>query len=332
MDTPSQAGPCSTQGQMLQSSDTQAKSADTSFPFEKLPTELQLIILRFTMPQYGLRAFSSPFPMHDPAYKSARKARLEELQQEDTAPTGVFRTNRSISAQALHIFNSEIYVHINLTIRTINCLREEYRGHFSCQISPRQSHILGSMSNVQINLGGWLGATEIAFGIVKMDVKRSYRLLKESLRRICDAMTKNRNLQRLIVTLPCHCCLMNIALPATQLLAYILDYLTPLRRLRVAHTVNLLPTAGFVSSPEVVVCRQPACSHLANTIQTQFIQLSGEELTSRERKWKQIKDIANFEPNHNSVEIAALTFWQQLLADNQEDAEKIMDHALARLQ
>ncbi|KAL8840176.1 MAG: hypothetical protein Q9176_004024 [Flavoplaca citrina] len=328
-----QAGLRSTQGQMLQSSDTQAKSADTSFPFEKLPTELQLMILRFTMPQHGLRAFSSPLPMHDPAYESARQARLEELQQEDTAPTGVFRTNRSISAQALHIFNSEVYLHINPTMRTINCLREEhYCGSFLCQVSPRQSHILGSVSNVQINLGSWLGATEIDFGIVQMDAKRSYRLLKETLRQICDAMTGNPNLQRLIVTLPCHCFLMNIAQPATQLLAYTLDYLTPLRRLCVAHTINLLPTAGFGSSPEVVVCRRPACSHLANTIQTQFTRLSGEELTCAEEKWKQIKAIANFKPNRNSVEIAVITFWQQLLADNHQDFKKIMDHTLARLQ
>ncbi|KAL9029694.1 MAG: hypothetical protein Q9180_006999 [Flavoplaca navasiana] len=284
MNTSPQAGLRSTQGQMIQSSDTQAKSADSSFPFEKLPTELQLMILRFTMPHHGLRAFSSPLSMHDPVYKSARKARLEELQQEDTAPTGVFRTNRSISAQALHIFDSEVYVHINVTMRTISCLREEYRGRFPCQVSPRQSHILGSVSNVQINLAGWFGPTEIDYGIFQIDVKRSYRLLKESVRQICDAITKNQNLQRLIVTLPCHCCLMNIAQPATQLLAYTLDYLTPLKRLCVAHTVNLLPTAGFESSPEVVVCLQPACSYLADTLQAQLSQLSGEELTSeRER-------------------------------------------------
>ncbi|KAI4277514.1 MAG: hypothetical protein LQ337_001732 [Flavoplaca oasis] len=150
------------------------------------------------MPQHGLRAFSSPLQMHDPAYGSARQARLEELQQEDTPATGLFCTNRSISAQALHIFNSEVYVHINPTRRTINCLREEYCGPFPCQVSPRQSHILGSVSNVQINLGGWLAAIETDVAIFQIDMKRGYKLLKESLRQICDAMTKNRNLQRLI--------------------------------------------------------------------------------------------------------------------------------------
>ena len=332
MDTSPQASQRSTQGQMLQSSDTQLKSADTSFPFEKLPTELQLTILRLTMPQQGLRAFSSPLRMHDPAYESARQARLEELQHEDITPTGVFRTNRWISAQALHIFHREVSVHINLTTRTINCFGEEYCGRFPCQVSPRQSHILGSVSNVQINLGGWLSATETDFGIFQTDTERSYKLLKESLRQICDAMTNNQNLQRLTITLPCHCCLMNIAQTDTQLLAYTLIYLTPLRRLRVAHTVDLLPTAGFGSSPEVVVCRQPACSRLADTIQTQFSQLSGEGLTSREKKWKQIKAIANFEPNPNCVEMAVQTFWEQLEEGNHEDFEKIVDYTLSRLQ
>lgn len=141
---------------MLQLSDKQAKLADTSFPFEKLPTKLQLVILRFTMPQHGLRAFSSPLGLHDPAYELVRQARLEELRQEDTVPVGLFYTNKLVSTQALHIFNQEVYVHINLTRRTISCFRAEHHGRFPCrQVSLRQSQTLGSVRNVQINLGGW---------------------------------------------------------------------------------------------------------------------------------------------------------------------------------
>ncbi len=173
MDTSPQARPPSTPSQMLQPSDQQAKLADTSFPFEKLPTELQLMILRFTMPQHGVRAFSSPLRMHDPAYESARQARLNELQQEDTVPMGVFCTNKLISAQALHVFNHEVYFHFNLTRRTINSFREEYSGRFPCQVSHRQLQILDSVRNVQINLGGWHGATETEFGFLQIDAKEA---------------------------------------------------------------------------------------------------------------------------------------------------------------
>ena len=168
--------------QKFQPFDTCTQSHDVSFPFEKLPTELRLMILRFIILPHGLRAFASPLSNDDPAYEPARRARLKHLREEDVVPTGVFRTTKWISAMALHIFDKEFCVHFNILATTINCRWEEYRGPFSSQISARQSQLLSRTNNYQLNLGGWLALFEYEMDPrVQAGTTVSSRLLKESL-------------------------------------------------------------------------------------------------------------------------------------------------------
>ena len=299
--------------QKFQPFDTCTQSHDVSFPFEKLPTELRLMILRFIILPHGLRAFASPLSNDDPAYEPARRARLKHLREEDVVPTGVFRTTKWISAMALHIFDKEFCVHFNILATTINCRWEEYRGPFSSQISARQSQLLSRTNNYQLNLGGWLALFEYEMDPrVQAGTTVSSRLLKESLRQICDALAKNRDLRRLVVTMPCLCTVTNGQSWTSQVLSGTLDYLSPLQRLRLVESVRLLPTPGFQSNSDIQICRQPACSHFVDCVRAQMGCPRGEELTDRERKWKKIKAIGNLAPESTPARHLLVECWEHL--------------------
>lgn len=83
-----------------------------TFPFERLPPEIRLHILRFAMPQHGLR----PTPKRDfdiliPAcHKYATK-----VYQEDMIPVSLLLLNKSISSEVAEVLYKEVLLRIDMT-------------------------------------------------------------------------------------------------------------------------------------------------------------------------------------------------------------------------
>lgn len=84
----------------------------TSFPFEKLPPELRLKVLRFAMPQHGLRPLPLPsdFDEHDPTCLEYVGA----LRREQSTPLNLFWVNRWISTEVLKILHGEAVFRIDI--------------------------------------------------------------------------------------------------------------------------------------------------------------------------------------------------------------------------
>ncbi|KAL8755731.1 MAG: hypothetical protein Q9199_003445 [Rusavskia elegans] len=86
----------------------QPAESTCTFPFEKLPAELQVMVIRLTMPQKGLR-----FQREDRKYYNAtrgkRKWWYSWTRQEDSVPTALFLTNHHLSAIALDTLYREVH-------------------------------------------------------------------------------------------------------------------------------------------------------------------------------------------------------------------------------
>ncbi|KAI4266084.1 MAG: hypothetical protein L6R38_008970 [Xanthoria sp. 2 TBL-2021] len=112
--------------------------------------------------------------------------------------------------------------------------------------------------------------------------------LKEQLRLTSDMLSENDNISHLTVTFPCYCSLPPVR-DASRVAPAILDFLTPLKRIKVATTVLFIPAHGLNVQAEDDHCNKPECLNLAQTTQVSMGQLSGEVLNHREATWKRVK-------------------------------------------
>ncbi|KAL8732967.1 MAG: hypothetical protein Q9166_002365 [cf. Caloplaca sp. 2 TL-2023] len=286
------------------------------FPYEKLPTEVQLMVLRCLMPHHGLRAQGLSPRTDDTVYNAKREAWLINLREEDAVPISTFRANKSMSAQALDVFNREVYMHIDVFPGWTSC-REIIDSSVLFPGGPRAEQMQYSirMQYYQINMkldDIWYWSPERD---LSKDYKSSWRysMLKESLRLVCDSLAANEHLQRLIVTIPCLCMLMDQ--PVSQALLTDLGLFEPLKRLGVVEPVKFLPAHGSDSLTNFKPCNRPECLHLVHSIQTSMTHLSSEALSHREKTWKRVKQLEcrNDLPPHRGMAYALLKdFWLRL--------------------
>ncbi|KAL8673297.1 MAG: hypothetical protein Q9224_007531 [Gallowayella concinna] len=301
------------------------------FPFEKLPVELQLRVLSFSMPQHGLRSEGFTLQRWDPRYEPRRKAWVRKLREEDIVPTNIFQANKSIAARALDVFNRELYMHIDVYPDYTSC-RSEYEPSvlFPTQVSAKRLQHLKAMRMYQINVriddmwyyeSGELRPHEDMYSWQRC-------MLKESLRLISDPLSSNKNLQRLTVTIPCLCVLKEAG-PVTQARSHIVDLLRPLKRLRVVKPVQLIPVCGCDSLMDLEICNRPDCLHFAHCVGTELGQLKGEALSFREETWKRIKAAAGLIEPYRRVEeekaphALVHTFWSKLDQGNREEFDTL---------
>lgn len=294
-----------------------------SFPFEKLPTELQLMVLRFAFPENGIRSLAIPLARSDPAHDATLLFWQGKLHTEDVIPTALFRTNRRISAQSLDIFKRQIHMHVDIMADMIGCLRHACSGPLWHQVCAAQQRRLGLMRSYQINIRfdfsrcSLLPADEEGF--------RNHQMFKEKLRHVSDALAQNANLQRLTVTIPCLC-------KQTKAYKGVLDILSPLKRLRVAKPVTFQPANGSEFLPDIHPCKQPACLQFARSLQTNLGHLRGKTLDHRERTWRKIKGIAEIQRSsvRRGQDLAA--FWWSLEEGDIKEFGKRAGHTIRNLE
>ncbi|KAL8889273.1 MAG: hypothetical protein Q9215_003439 [Flavoplaca cf. flavocitrina] len=257
----------------------QTPSADT-FPFDKLPAELQLMVIRFAMPEDGLRSISHRNKEYEPPpSQPIRRASI---------PTALFRTNHYLSAVSLDTFHREVCMHIGVSPKKITCSGHWVTTHpFPARISPSKAHFFTSMRKYQLN---------IRPGEIRPN-KPMQKNMKEQLRRASDMLAENDDIKHLTVTFPCHCtwschcsvrCLCALR-DTSRVFAAVLDFLSPLKRIKVAKTVIFKPASGLFIDAEDDNCNENRCLDLAHIVEASMSQLIGEALTPREATWQRIK-------------------------------------------
>ncbi|KAL8778727.1 MAG: hypothetical protein Q9213_007280 [Squamulea squamosa] len=288
----------------------------TFFLFEKLPTELKLMVLRFTMPKHDLRSRALPLGSTNAVLRSAQQAYVKQpREEEDAIPTRLFQTSKWISVQARNIFTCEVYLHIDVYPLKTCCYGKESSGPFFSQLSAEQAVLMKRMRKYKINIRGWDGL----FIDNNESALFSYHLVRENLREVCDGLMKNENLQQLIFSIPCVCSAPNADghLQTPQALSTTLAYLSPLTRLRVAEPVTFFPEHRF--DPDAQPCCRPICQQLAHSVEAQMSHLDGEELDLRESMWKRIKATQKLIASPAYARRVIGEFWFVLKDDNDEE-------------
>ncbi|KAL8680280.1 MAG: hypothetical protein Q9186_003518 [Xanthomendoza sp. 1 TL-2023] len=300
----------------------------STFPFDRLPQELKLMIVRFAMPQHGLRPMSK--------HSSSESGRFHDRDiigyawykkhQREHSPAPLFCTSKWFSSTALPLFHQEVPYYINiypwgirhhneslLFARPERCCPEGHRSyHFRSHRKFQQLPSFKSMQNYRLNaiLGkNWYDDYWIANEEKRERYySRSCSSIKEQLRLVCDSLASNDQIQSLSVTVPCYCCLKG-GHRAEEALSWTLDFLAPLKRLRVAKAVvvRAVYDDGFDGSRGDVWlnhCERPECKQLGKDVQVALGHLAGEPLRDEEIMWRELKA--------TDIEILDLRSWDTL--------------------
>ncbi|KAL8790093.1 MAG: hypothetical protein Q9213_000795 [Squamulea squamosa] len=143
--------------------------------------------------------------------------------------------------------------------------------------------------------------------------------MKEQLRFVSDTLASNDSIRSLSITIPCDCCLKG-GNGANSTVDEVLDFLTPLKQLRVASKSVKLEAAfddgydGLKGDVCLNICPEPECQQLARQLQGALGPLDGKQLDHEEEAWKKLKAMGSqlsYAKSSDTV-IYFRTFWDQL--------------------
>ena len=302
---PSPASPTESQGAFSRTSRKASK-----FTFEKLPTELKLMIVQFAMPQHGLRPMCR-FTRSQERHNATDNKLWYKKHQREGLPTSLFYTNKWLSAAAL----ATAYQHVPFCIniypwgirfhdRSIYCVNFKRTPpsssvqtyHFRSHICFEELRQFRFMRSYRLNI---LHDASWKQNCTQEDRDATYtrdcRIFKEQLRLISDSLAVNDNIESLSISVPC-CCSSRVDHQAGEPYFRTLESLMPLRRLRVTKPVVLRAVYdngfdGLKGDMWLNACSRPGCPHLAEVFQASLGHLDGEQLTHEEETWKRIKDM-----------------------------------------
>lgn len=306
------------------------------FPFEKLPPELQMEILRFAIPR-ALRSGSRPQWVK--GANGTFETRDREPLKGEHVPVSLFRTSRSMSAMALWIFYSEVPLQIDVFIYVVwynQEKRHDWAGtnHLASALQIQDLPQFRCLRNYHINctLEDWWFEP----GIEMECFRQLSCVYKERFRLICDALAHNPAIKALTVFLPCFCWLpKNERLPHadfipsvtghhahgdhSQTYARILDILSPLTRLKVAEPVVFRTIfnhgkSEFQVDRPMEDCTRLECKKLALDVQQALGRLDGNDLLDEEKEWKRVKELDRGNPHMRSPETVKMLdqLWARL--------------------
>ncbi|KAI4282383.1 MAG: hypothetical protein L6R38_002974 [Xanthoria sp. 2 TBL-2021] len=277
-------------GDKTKNASIQPAESTCTFPFKKLPAELQVMVIRFTMPQKGLR-----FQREDRKYYNAtrgkRKWWYSWTRQEDSIPTALFLTNHYLSAIALDTLYREVFMHIGVSNQALSIFDQRMpTDYYPSRVPADKMQYFTSMRCYRLNirLGEFLSPWYTNYVLSRGGYKFLYSGLKEKLRLISDMLAENPDIQRLTVTFPC-CCTRPQAEGVPPIIPITQDYLTILKRLKVSQPVIFIPAHGPDVQAEADLCNKPECLNLAQNFQASMGHLIGEALSNREQTWKNVK-------------------------------------------
>ncbi|KAL8943453.1 MAG: hypothetical protein Q9211_000985 [Gyalolechia sp. 1 TL-2023] len=258
---------------------SQQLSSTASFPFEKLPPEIQMMVLREAMPPHGL------VPWHPLIF------RRTDVEKPSAIPLSLFRVNKSISAAAQYIAQKEVHLVVEVSpdygphpdrIKVLGLDLKGLANFWSHSALARIRHFR-KMRNFELRLmtdhaRPWGDVDQVYF---------ECREYKEKLRIISDTLATNPGIQHIIVQVPCLCSLDSdekVQLARSKLL----DFLSPLRRLRVTQPVTFRVTHEN-DHPEKDRRDPIRTEDLKQVLRANFGDLVGENLSTEETMWRNIK-------------------------------------------
>ncbi|KAL8921640.1 MAG: hypothetical protein Q9172_003888 [Xanthocarpia lactea] len=287
-----------------------------TFPFEKLPLELQRQIIRETVLEHGFRpkpTIPAPWDQKDidpNGYWSENECDffidyLECLEDETAdshsamVPLNLLKVSKTVANFALSIHKEEMPMVINIATMSlhflntlVNNLPLEYPSY------KELTRVRGflPLRNFELNLNfdsRWWGD---AFDLqIPLSQWPWWQEPKEWLRTICDILATNDTIEKLSVRLPCLCTLITPGHIARAEIV-MLDVLAPLRQLRVVEPVQFVWQRCQWDNYENGTCtHQGHCctaglgEGLLKILQTTFVRLTGEELSHHEEIWKNLK-------------------------------------------
>ncbi|KAL8671690.1 MAG: hypothetical protein Q9168_003812 [Polycauliona sp. 1 TL-2023] len=276
-----------------------------TFPFQKLPAELQIEVLRAALPQRAILPSNSKH-----AYEG------DAASGRETMSSSLLLVSKVVSAEIERHIQRNIFVVIEVNAfkpfqasfvpstilsyldKSINIGRI-IRG----PLTESERKLLENVRNIEFapmigsdvrrglwwftippwSLGGRLGSTVI-------QEREEY---KETARFVCDTLKDCCPLQRLNIRLPCLCTLQPDEVATATW--YLLNMLSPLRRLRVTHqtTFEVRHDDRHLSHPinRPITHSDTTAAPLLNALTTEYGHLIGEELDGKEKTWKDMKDL-----------------------------------------
>ncbi|KAI4194893.1 MAG: hypothetical protein LQ350_007512 [Teloschistes chrysophthalmus] len=172
----------------------------TTFPIQRLPTEIRLHIIRVAMPQCGLRPTPRPEEDFSPS-DSACQAYAASVLQEDTTPLRLLTLNKAIFAEAAEIFYKGTTLHIDITAQQVRFLNT------TLEMRRFPSH----QTLTELSLFTRMQHYHLDIRFMKISKNTSHYIpnvtttIKESIRLIADALSQNPNIKTHTVAVPYYC-------------------------------------------------------------------------------------------------------------------------------
>lgn len=269
-------------------------SAKAPFPLAKLPPEVRLMVFRFAMPDDRARPLHSQESDWNDKYDCTHYDDYITVPERAKAiPTGLFRANKSISAEALSLFHNEFYFRMEVTPFGIHS-----RGHCTGHLENFDNHVELAKWRPFVNHRNYhlnIKSNAVRWASERGDVfrdphnfKNSSERIKECLRLISDELSTRNIAQNLTLTAPCRCALKAARLvPADD--AVVRDLLAPLRRIRVPNPVKITLHHDVDGCGIQHPCAKKACRALAGMLEESISALDGETLNHQEATWKELK-------------------------------------------
>ncbi|KAL8832489.1 MAG: hypothetical protein Q9170_004860 [Blastenia crenularia] len=213
----------------------------SSFPFEKLPAELRLNVLRYAMPRHGLRPL--PLPSDFDNEQLACVEYVAALRQEQSTPLNLLRVGRQIASEARTIIDEEVVLRIDVGPTGILLLGTEIGNlhRLRSRTFPEVFTLLKSMRNYEI----FVSIHQDQFREVAADPRGRFSACcfktKEWLRVLCDTISTNEQIETLVVNIPGVCTLRQLIVLNDDPRPEISSMITPLARLRVKKSITFTP-------------------------------------------------------------------------------------------
>ena len=273
--------------------DAQASAAEASFPFQDLPIELQIMVLRMAMPTNGVvPASSGRYDHWEPSH--------------NRIPVALLSVNKAFSSLARSIIENEVFVNFEMSPDNgaypsmIKVLGRLLLGvpPFRSNVSLKDTQHLKNLCNFELTIGAdhvspWGFIRDRNHSDPSFPWDLQCYIYKEQMRLVCDTLAfSTKAIRHLRVRFPCLCSPWSVPTTndALALERKMIDFLAPLRRLRVAEPVTFEIDHNEWNcdynnpKPEWMFGRldpydQVRTQHLQHSLETSFGKLIGEKLS-----------------------------------------------------
>lgn len=298
-------------------------AASTVFPFEKLPEELRIKVLRYVLPLPGILPRSPRAPPNstltfdqDEDWTQDENGAFWEYLDNLEIPVNsnnagvllpLILVNNRLAELASATFTDNVPMIINITptclhfLETLNSLLWEFPTYKSFLYIQHFREMRTFELNLDFDEIWWSDWFE-----EKLDPEEHiwWARPKEWLRTTCDLLAANNNIRQLTVRLPCLCALETPEL-VSQAEKIMLNLLSPLQRVCTANPLRFLWQHKHQSIDHEMPSQQLQSSFgeqcmaedLVKKLQEKLGQLTGEGLNHPEGTWKRIKTMRRTRPS-----------------------------------